>query len=117
MSVRNIKSEKQARRIRKVSGVIAVAGGTPSISAGTGFTISDDGAGLVTVTLSRPGRSLIGVQAMAIESTTTVSHQVKAISATATAVQFGIFAVDGTDGVLADNVGFSFELTLKDVSN
>lgn len=118
MSVRDIKSEKRARRIRKISGRIDVAGGTPSITSGSGFTITDGGAGLVTVTLSRPGRSLLGVQCIPIESTAATAHMAKVLSVTnASAVQFGIYVADATDGALVDNVGFFFEITVKDVSN
>lgn len=116
MGTNLIKQDRQ-RKVRKITGRVDVSGGTPSVGVGSGFTVGDTAAGEVTVTLTRPGKTILGVSATALESTTTKEHHVKVISKTeASAVVFGIFAGDATDGVLADNVGFYFEITVKDVS-
>lgn len=110
-----IKSERSSGRIRKIMGRIDVASGTPSVGAGNGFTIADTAAGKVTVTLSRPGRTIVGVSATALQATDTAEHHVKVLSKTeASAVVFGVFVGDGTDGVLADDVSFYFEISVKD---
>lgn len=110
---REIKSGR-APRLRIVSGRIAVASGTPSASAGNRFSVTDTAAGKVTITLTEPGRTLISAVANAIEATDTLCHSVKILAQSASAVTFGIFAHDGTDGVLADDVGFSFMIVVAD---
>jgi hypothetical protein len=118
MSVRNVKSEKRTRRIRKITGHVAVSGGTPSVAAGSGFTLVDGGAGRVTVVLDRPGRVMLGAIAIPIEATAATGYSAKVLTVTtATSVEFGIYVADGTDGALVDNVGFFFEITVKDVTN
>ncbi len=97
-------------------GRIAVSGGTPSIAEGEGFTITDGGAGRVTINITKPGKQLINAIATVIDSTTATAHSAKALSVSVSAVEFGIFVHDATDGALVDNVGFSFEITLSDVS-
>jgi hypothetical protein len=91
-----------------VHGRIAVSGGTPSIAAGSGFTISDTAAGKVTITLDKPGSAIIPV-ACPVESTDATSFSCK-IHGVPTAFAFivSIYQDDATDGVLVDNVGFCF---------
>jgi hypothetical protein len=118
MSVRDIKSEKRVRRVRKISGRVDVSGGVPSVGAGSGFTLVDGGAGRVTVTLSLPGKVLLSAHAIPIEATAATGFSAKVLGYTnAASVEFGIYQADGTDGVLVDNVGFFFEITVKDVTN
>jgi hypothetical protein len=117
MSANLIKSELRQRSIRKITGRIAVTAGTPSIVQGTGFTIADTAAGKVTVTLTKPGRVLLGAIATPINNTDATAYSVKIMGTPdATSVVFGVYEADATDGALVDNVGFFFELTIKDVS-
>ena len=85
--------DKRIGRIRKIMGRVDVSAGTPSVGAGTGFTVSDTAAGKVTVTLDRPGSTILHAAGWPINSTDTASHQGKVLSKTeASAVVFGIFA-------------------------
>ncbi len=102
------------RSTRRISGRIAISGGVPSIAAGSGFTITDGGPGLVTVTVTNPGRSLLYASAIPIEPTAATGHYAKVVTQAYNAVQFGIYVADATDGAVVDNVGFFFELLLKD---
>jgi len=156
-----IKAEKQ-RRVRKILGRVDVSGGTPSIGAGAGFTIADTAPGQVTVTLTKPGRSILCAVATPLQTTDATGHLVKVDAVTeASSVVFNVYKVGGAaatlsataatlstantytdaavkaaiddamtaitakiltaldlqDGILADNVGFYFEITVKDVSN
>ncbi len=104
------------RKTRRISGEISVSGGTPAIVSGSGYTITDAGAGKVTVTLSLAGRIILGAHATVIESTEATGHFAKVISKSASAVTFGIYVADATDGALVDNVGFFFEILVKDVA-
>lgn len=111
----NSLSRSSKRKVRAISGRIAVSGGVPSIAAGVGFTITDGGAGRVTVTLNDKGRVILSAIAMPIESTAATSFSCKALSVSESAVEFGVYQADGTDGVLVDNVGFSFDIKVSDV--
>lgn len=118
MSSNLLRGARQHRKERVIKGRITVSGGTPAIAAGQGFTISDQGAGIVRVTPDKPGKRILGVLATAIEATTTAAHIVKVLSdptANALYVDFGVYVVDGTDGVLVDNVGFSFQIDTEEV--
>lgn len=116
MSTNLVRSERHMRKTRRISGIIAVAAGTPSVSQGTGFTLTDTAPGQVTINITKPGRRLIEINALVIENTAATGFSIKAMSQSASAVTFGIYQADGTDGVLVDNVGFSFGLVLSDVS-
>jgi hypothetical protein len=113
-----IKKVDGQRGVRTIMGRVDVSGGTPSVGAGVGFTVADTAAGQVTVTLDKPGKSILGVNAIAVNSTDATEHHVKVKSYSAgSSVVFNVYAGDATDGVLADNVGFFFEIHVKDVSN
>lgn len=117
MGTRLIKQER-SRRVRHISGRVDVSGGTPSAAIGSGYTVSDTGAGVVTVNITRPGREILSVSAIVIESTAATGHYIKVSSKTeASAVVFNIFVADGTDGAPADNVGFYFDIAVRDVTN
>ncbi len=117
MGTNLIKQDRQ-RRVRKISGRIAVASGTPTISAGSGFTVVDTAPGQVQIVLTRPGRSLLCALATVIETTDATGHSIKVDAVSnAASVTFGVYVADATDGELADNVGFFFEITVKDVGN
>lgn len=112
-----IKAERQ-RHVRKIMGRVDVAAGVPSVGVGSGFSVVDTAPGKVQVVLTKPGKSILCALANAIESTDATSHSVKVKSVIeASAVNFNVYAADATDGVLIDNVGFYFEITVKDVSN
>lgn len=114
MAVKNVKQAKD-KSIRKITGRVDVSGGNPSVGAGSGFTLTDGGAGIVTINITKPGRSILGAIAIPIESTEATGHYAKVLAKTeASAVKFGIYVADGTDGALVDNVPFYFEITLKD---
>lgn len=117
MSTNAMRAARQHRKPRILMGTIAVAGGVPSIVYGQGFTITDQGAGLVRVTLTSPGKRILAPLGMAIEPTNTVAQIVKALAVdtAGTYVDFAIMVVDGTDGVLVDNVGFSFQIAIEEV--
>lgn len=104
------------RSVRQIIGRVAVASGTPSVAVGEDFSVTDVAAGKVKVTLSKPGRSIIGVSAVPFEATDTTAHFVKVLAKTeASDVTFGVFVADATDGALVDDVGFYFTITVKDV--
>ncbi len=109
-----IKQARQ-RRVRVISGYITNSG-TVAIGAGTGFSVSRAGVGDVTVTLSIPGREILSVSAIVKNSTAATFHGIKVLSSTnASAVQFGSYVADATDGAPAD-VNFYFDIKVKDVS-
>jgi hypothetical protein len=116
MGTNLIKAER-TRRVRKISGRVDVAGGTPSVGAGSGFTVTDGGAGVVGVVFTKPGKSLLSFIAIPIEATAATGHFCKVQAQAYTGVTVGIYVADATDGAPVDNVGFFFEATLKDVSN
>lgn len=102
------------RGIRQINGNIT-NDGTAAIAGGQGFSIVRDNTGLVTVTVTKPGRSFISASCIVIEDTAATGHYAKVISASALGVvQFATFVADGTDGAPAD-VDFAFSITLKDV--
>lgn len=112
-----IKAERQ-RRVRKIMGRVDVSGGTPSVGVGKGFSVVDTAAGQVEVVLTKPGKEILCVSAIPIQTTDATGHYIKVDAKTeASSVVFGVYEADGTDGVLVDNVGFYFEITVKDVSN
>ena len=100
------------RNIRQIAGRITNSG-TPAIAAGHEFSISDDGVGVVTITLDKPGRSIVGLSAIVVEATAATAHLVKATAISASAVTFNTFVADATDGAPAD-VDFAFSITVKD---
>lgn len=105
----------QPRKCRAVIGRVDVSGGTPSVGVGEDFTVADTAAGQVTVTLTKPGRSILCALATPIQTTDATAHSVKVDAATeASSVVFGVYAADATDGVLVDNVGFYFAIVVKD---
>lgn len=111
-----IKSEG-SRRVRKICGRVDVAAGTPSVGVGSGFTVTDTAAGQVKVNITKPGKRILCALATPIEGTDATGHSVKVdAKVEASSVTFGIYAADATDGALADDVGFYFEITLSDVS-
>lgn len=115
MSTRLMKREKRAKKQRIIAGRIAVSGGTPSITKGSGFTIADTAAGKVTVTFSQPGHSLICAVASPVENTDATGYSCKIMGApSGSSIVVGIYVADGTDGALVDNVGFSFQAILED---
>lgn len=114
----NLIKEARQRRVRKISGRVDVAGGTPSVGAGAGFTVTDVAPGQVKINITKPGRSILCALAIPIETTDATAHMVKVDAKTeASDVTFGVYVADGVDGALVDNVPFYFEITLKDVSN
>lgn len=111
-----IKSE-EPRHVRILSGRVDVSGGTPSVGVGSGFSVVDTAAGQVQVVFTHPGRRILSAVATPIETTDATGHSVKVdAKVEATSVTFGIYAADGTDGVLVDNVPFYFIIILSDVS-
>ena len=101
---------------RIVAGRVDVSGGTPSVGAGTGFSVVDTAAGQVKVVFSNPGRSIVSAVANAIQTTDATFHGVKIDAKTeATDVTFAVYVADATDGALVDNVGFYFQCILDDV--
>lgn len=109
-----IKAEK-ARKVRKITGFITNAGAAV-IAAGAGFTAVRNGAGDVTITLTRPGKTFLGAGVLAIHPTAATSHSAKLIAApTATAIRIGTYVADGVDGAPAD-LDFCFEITVKDAT-
>jgi len=111
---RSVKQDRQ-RKVRAISGHIT-NNGTAAIAAGAGFTIVRNGVGDVTVSITKPGRSILSVIGCAKQSTAATFHGVKVLAATdASSVQFGTYVADGTDGAPAD-IDFYFEIKLKDVS-
>lgn len=115
MSAALLKTDQRAMRRRIVAGYITVSSGTPAISAGDGFTIADTAAGKVTITLSKPGKSFISAVATPVENTAATGYSCKIMGTpSGSAIVVGIYAADGTDGVLADDVGFCFQYIVKD---
>lgn len=111
-----MKSDLKAveRGLKVIFGRVAVAAGTPSIADGEGFTIADTAAGKVTVTLKDPGKAIVAALCTSTEATDATAHTVKAEVVSSSVVLFRVYAHDGTDGVLADDVGFSFMIAAKD---
>lgn len=115
--INHLLSVAAARDLRVVCGRVDVSGGTPSVGAGEGFSVSDTAAGQVKITFSNAGRSIVCAIATAIEGTDATGHSVKVDAKTeASDVTFGIYVADGTDGALVDNVAFYFLVVLKDAA-
>ena len=115
MATKLIQSQ-QSHGVRVIAGRVTVSGGTPAVTAGEGFSLTDTGAGQVTVTLSNPGKVTLAAVATPIEGTDATAHMVKVDGITnAESVLFGIYVADATDGALADNVSFSFIIVVSDV--
>jgi hypothetical protein len=103
----------ESRGIRKIFGYIT-NNGTAAIAGGDGFSIVRNGAGDVSVTLKKPGKSILGCQVLCIETTASKGHSAKLIAApAATGVRIGTYVADATDGAPAD-VDFFFEIAVKD---
>lgn len=110
-----MKSDR-TRGIRWILGRIT-NGGTVAIASGTGFSVVRNGAGDVTITLTRPGRRFISASVLTEETTAATGHSAKLIAApTASAIQVGTYAADATDGAPAD-VNFSFMIAVSDVAS
>lgn len=105
------------RQQRMIAGRVDVSGGTPSVGAGVGFTVTDVAPGQVRVNFREPGKIIISAVATPFEGTDATGHSVKVdAKVEASSVTFGVYAADGTDGVLVDNVPFYFQVILQDVS-
>lgn len=113
MPTKVIKSEGHSRLVRKISGVITNSG-TPTVSTGSGYTLTDNGVGDITVTLSKPGRTVLGGSAMVINTTGATGHFAKIHSLSASAMRILTYVADATDGAPAD-VDCCFEITVRDV--
>jgi hypothetical protein len=115
MGARLVKHDMRQKNLRIVSGRVAVSSGTPSVSKGGGFTVSDTAAGKVTITFSKPGKELIACHATPIENTDATGYSCKIMGTpTATSVVIGIYVADGTDGALVDDIGFYFSAHIQD---
>lgn len=105
----------QSRGLRLVAGRVDVVGGVPSAAKGAGFTVADVAAGQVKVVLDEAGKEIISAVATPIEGTDATGHSVKVDAKTeASDVTFGVYVADATDGALVDNVGFYFQILVKD---
>jgi hypothetical protein len=102
------------RGVKLIAGRVSVSGGTPAIVDGDGFSIADTAAGKVTITLSDPGKAILAALATSTEATDATAHSVKMEVVSESSVVARIYVHDGTDGALADNVGFSFLIVAKD---
>lgn len=111
MPTRLIKVSRN-RAVRKIIGRVTNSGAV-AIAAGQGFTAVRNGTGDVTITPKKPGRVFLAAFATPIQSTAATSHSVKVLAATVSAIQFGSYVADATDGAPAD-MDFSFEITMQD---
>lgn len=102
------------RGLKVVAGRVAVSGGTPSVADGDGFTVIDVAAGKVRVRLADPGKSILVAVANATDATDATGHYVKVEIEDYRDVVFRVYVDDGTDGALADNIGFGFVIIAKD---
>lgn len=110
-----LKVAGQHKGLRMIAGRVDVSGGVPSVGEGAGFSVVDVAAGKVKVVFKESGRKIVSFTASPIEATDTLGHSAKVLARTeASDVTVGIHAADGTDGVLADNVGFYFQALVKD---
>jgi len=107
----------QPSSMRMVCGRVAVASGTPTVSKGEGFTVVDTAPGQVQVVFTAPGKSILSAVATPVETTDATAHFVKVDAVVeASSVTFGVYVADATDGALVDNVGFYFQIILKDAA-
>jgi hypothetical protein len=112
-----MKVSGQPGGIRMICGRVDVSGGTPSAAVGEDYSVVDAAAGQVKVVLSKPGKSILSAVATPIEGTDATGHSVKVDAKTeASDVTFGVYVADGTDGALVDNVGFYFQIIVKDMA-
>lgn len=87
-----LKVSNQPVGMRAIIGRVDVSGGTPSVGVGEGFTVVDTGAGQVQVVLDRPGKSIVSIDATALQTTDAKSHSVKVDAKTeASSVVFGVY--------------------------
>lgn len=115
MGAHLLKTDMRAERQRIVSGTVAVSSGTPSVSSGSGFTVSDTAAGKVTITLSKKAKSFVAAVATPVNNTDATGYSCKIMGTpSGSSIVVGIYAADATDGVLVDDIGFSFVLIVKD---
>lgn len=115
MATKLVKSE-ESRGVRQIYGRVDVAGGTPSVGKGSGYTVVDTAAGQVQIVFNKAGRSILSAVACPIEGTDATGHFVKVdAKVEASSVTFGIYVADGVDGALADDVSFYFQVVLSDV--
>lgn len=105
----------ESHGVRWILGRVDVSGGTPSVGAGSGFSVVDTAPGQVQVVFTDPGRRILSAVANAIETTDATAHSVKVDNKVeATSVTFGVYVHDGVDGALVDNVPFYFQIALSD---
>ena len=117
MSTNLVRSERHMRKTRRISGRVLVSGGVPSVAEGTGFTVTDTAAGKVTINITRPGRRLLSAVVTPIENTDATGYSAKIMgSPSASSVLVGIYVADGTDGALADDISFFFDICVSDVA-
>lgn len=115
MGANLIKSDRN-RKLRVIQGYITNPSGTAAINQGTGFTIVRNGAGDVSITLSRPGRRLMGVTLTPLNATAATGHSAKLLAIiAASAIQVGTYVADATDSAPAD-MSFFFSITVSDVA-
>lgn len=114
MSSKLIKTDR-TRALRKIPGYVT-NNGTAAIAQGDGFTITRNGAGDVSIALTRPGRRFISASVLPINTTATNGHSAKLIAApSASGIRVGTYVADATDGAPAD-IDFCFEITVSDVA-
>lgn len=99
------------RGLKLVAGSVAVAGGTPSVVDGDGFSVIDVAAGKVRVRLADPGKSILVAVANSSETTDADGYYVKYEIEDYRDVVFRIY---DEAGALVDNVGFGFIIVAKD---
>lgn len=105
------------RKQRIIAGRVDVAAGTPTVGVGYGFSVVDTAPGQVQVVLTKPGKIIISAIATPIQTTDATGHYVKVdAKVEASSVTFAVYAADGTDGVLVDDVGFYFNIIVQDVN-
>jgi hypothetical protein len=110
-----LKTDRRAKAQRIVAGRVAVASGTPSVSQGQGFTVTDTAAGKVTITLQKPAKQLVSAIATPINNTDATGYSCKIMGTpTGTSFVVGIYVADGTDGALVDDIGFYFQAVVQD---
>lgn len=110
-----LKVAGQSRQPRMICGRVDVSAGTPSVGAGADFTVVDTAPGQVQVVFDHPGKSILFAGATPLQTTDATGHSVKVDAVVeATSATFGVYVADSTDGALVDNVGFYFQVILKD---
>lgn len=112
MPTKLIKSDK-TNKLRKIVGHVA-NNGSVSVSAGAGFSLTRNGVGDVTITLSKKCKKFLCAVITPIQTTAATAHMAKIIAApSVSAVRVGTYVADATDGAPAD-IDFCFEITVTD---